>query len=209
MNYTELTETIKRYCENEETTFVANIPTFVKLAEQRIYNSVLLPVFRRNKTGILTVGNQYLTLPTDWLATYSIAVIDPTTYAYNYLLMKDVEFIREAFPTIAATGQPQYYAQFDDNTLLLGPTPDQVYQALVSYFYYPESIVSANETWLGENFDQVLLYGALREAYLYMKGEKDIIDNYEQKYQEGMNLLKQLGEVKNTRDLYRPMRNIA
>ena len=206
MNYTELTEAIKRYCENEEATFVANIPTFIKLAEQRIYNSVLLPALRRNKTGAVTSGNRFLTLPTDWLATYSIALIAPGTLAYSYLVMKDVEFIREAFPTVAATGQPQYYAQFDKDTLLLGPTPDQAYQIQMHYFYYPESIVTVNTTWLGDNFDQVLLYGSLREAYLYMKGEKDIIDSYEQKYQEGMTLLKDLGEVKNARDLYRIVR---
>jgi hypothetical protein len=206
MDYATLTELIKRYCENEETTFVANIPTFVRLAEQRVYNTVLLPVLRRNKTGGLTGNNQFMTLPTDWLATYSIAVLDPDTAEYQYLLCKDIEFIRESFPLATDTAKPQYYAQFDKDTLIVGPTPDQGYPVQLSYFYYPESIVTASTTWLGDNFDNVLLYGSLREAYLYMKGEKDLLDGYEQKYQEGMALLKTLGETKNTRDLYRPMR---
>ena len=206
MNYTTLTELIKRYCENEETTFVANIPTFVRLAEQRIYNTVLLPVLRRNKTGGLTAGNRFMTLPDDWLATYSIAVISPVTGEHYFLDVKDVEFIREAFPVAATIGMPKYYALFDQNTLILGPTPDQGYQVQLHYFYYPPSIVDAGTTWLGDNVDNVLLYGALREAYLYMKGEKDLIDNYEQKYQEGITLLKTYGELKSPRDLYRPMR---
>jgi len=207
MNYATLTDLVKRYCENEEESFVANIPNFVKLAEQRVYNTVLLPVLRRNKTGGLTANNRFMTLPIDWLATYSISIEDPTTSEHTYLLCKDVEFIREAFPAIASTGKPEYYAQFDQDTLLLGPTPDVGYVVHLHYFYYPESIVTASTSWLGDNFDNVLLYGTLREAYLYMKGEKDLLDGYEQKYQEGMALLKTLGEVKNTRDLYRPMRN--
>ena len=208
MNYVELTEAIKRYCENEETSFVAHIPDFVKLAEQRIYNSTLLPVLRRNKTGALTQGNKYLTLPTDWLATYSLSVIAPVSLEQTYLLRKDVEFIRESFPPPNNLGVPQYYAQFDENTLLLGPTPDAGYAIELHYFYYPETIVTASTTWLGNNFDSVLLYGALREAYLYMKGEADIIAEYEKKYQESLLLLKSLGEGKNKQDFYRPMRGV-
>ena len=204
MNYATLTELVKRYCENEETSFVANIPSFVKLAEQRIYNSVLLPVLRRNRTGALTQGNRYMTLPTDWLATYSLALVTPVTLVQTYLLNKDVEFVREAYPSPSSTGMPKYYSQYDENTLLLGPTPDIAYQIELHYFYYPESIVTAGTTWLGDNFDSVLLYGALREAYLYMKGEQDMVNYYEQKYQEGLGLLKELGETKNSRDLYRP-----
>lgn len=205
MNNDELTRLITRYCENEETTFVTNIPSFIKLAEERIYNSVLLPVLRRNKTGALTIGNPFLTLPADWLATYSVAAISDDG-ATDYLVNKDVEFIREAFPVASGQGKPAYYAQYDENTLLLGPTPDAGYTLELHYFYYPPSITVANNTWIGDNFSNVLLYGALREAYIYMKGEKDLLDAYEQKYQEGMQLLKMLGETKNTRDLYRPMR---
>lgn len=208
MNYSTLTELIKRYCENEETSFVANIPSFVTLAEQRVYNTVLLPVLRRNKMGGLTSGTQFMTLPDDWLATYSIAVIGPNTGIYTYMLAKDVEFIRESFPSVTATGMPLYYAQFDENTLIIGPTPDQSYQVQLHYFYYPESITVAvsGTTWLSINFENVLLYGALREAYLYQKGEADLIKYYEEKYQEGLAQLKALGEVKNTRDLYRTAR---
>lgn len=200
---TNLWQLIQDYCQNTETTFVADIPTFVQLAEERVYNSVQIPAIRKNQTGTMTSGNKYLTLPTDWLATFSLAVIDPSTQAQTFLLDKDVNFIRESFPVPSATGTPTHYAQFDQNTLILGPTPDASYGVELHYYYYPTSIVSAGSSWVGNNFGEVLLYGALREAYLFMKGEQDVIQYYEQKYQEGMGLLKQLGDGKNRRDAYR------
>lgn len=203
LTYTALKQTIQDYTQNTETTFVSNIPNFVQLAEERVYNSVQIPAIRKNQIGTMTSGNKYLTLPTDWLATFSLTVINPTTGAQAFLLDKDVNFIRESFPTPSTTGTPAYYAQFDVNTLILGPTPDASYQVELHYYYYPESIVTAGSSWLGSNFAEVLLYGSLREAYLFMKGEADIIQNYEQKYQEGMGLLKQLGDGKNRRDAYR------
>ena len=203
MNYTQLVQAIEDYCQNTEPTFVSNIPNFVQLAEERVYNSVQIPAIRKNQTGTMTANNKYLTLPTDWLATFSLAVIDPVTGAQTFLLDKDVNFIRQSYPTPTSTGTPAYYAQFDVNTLILGPTPDVSYSVELHYYYYPTSIVTAGTSWLGSNFEEVLLYGALREAYLFMKGEADIIQNYEQKYQEGMALLKQLGDGKNRRDAYR------
>lgn len=203
LTYTALKQTIQDYTQNSETTFVSNIPNFVQLAEERVYNSVQIPAIRKNQTGTMTSGNKYLTLPTDWLATFSLTVIDPVTGAQSFLLDKDVNFIRESFPVPSASGTPAYYAQFDVNTLILGPTPDAAYAVELHYYYYPESIVTAGTSWLGSNFAEVLLYGALREAYLFMKGEADIIQNYEQKYQEGMGLLKQLGDGKNRQDAYR------
>lgn len=203
MNYSELVTAIQDYVENTESTFVANIPVFVQLAEERIYNSVQIPAIRKNQTGSITADNKYLTLPTDWLATFSLSVIDPVTEAQTFLLNKDVNYIREAYPTPSVTGTPQHYAQFDENTLILGPTPDVIYDVELHYYYYPESIVDAGTSWLGNNFETVLLYGALREAYLFMKGEADIIANYEGKYQESLALLKQLGDGKDRRDAYR------
>ena len=203
MNYTTLSLTIQQYVENTESSFVANIPTFVQLAEERIYNSVQLPAIRKNVTGNLTTGVKYLQLPTDWLATFSLAVIDPVTDAQEFLLNKDVNYIRQAYPDPNDEGSPQHYAQFDANTLLLGPTPDENYAMELHYYYYPESIVTAGTSWLGDNFETVLLYGALREAYIYMKGEADMLANYEAKYQESLMLLKILGDGKDRRDAYR------
>ena len=200
---TNLWQLIQDYVQNTETTFVTDIPTFVQLAEERIYNSVQIPAIRKNQTGTMTTGNKYLTLPTDWLATFSLAVIDTGTQAQTFLLDKDVNYIREAFPVPTTTGTPTHYAQFDSNTLILGPTPDQSYGVELHYYYYPTSIVTAGTSWVGNNFGEVLLYGALREAYLFMKGEQDIIKYYEDKYQEGMGLLKQLGDGKNRRDAFR------
>jgi hypothetical protein len=203
MNYTALVTLIQDYTENSESSFVSNIPNFVQLAEERIYNSVQIPAIRKNQTGAVTAGNKYLTLPTDWLATFSLAVIDPTTQAQSFLLNKDVNFIRESFPTPTDTGTPSHYAQFDSGTLLLGPTPDLSYAVELHYYYYPASIVTAGTSWLGDNFETVLLYGSLREAYTYMKGEEDLTAQYEAKYQEALALLKQLGDGKDRMDTYR------
>lgn len=203
MNYATLVSTIENYCENTESLFVSSIPTFVQLAEERIYNSVQLPAIRKNQTGAMTGGDKYLTLPTDWLATFSLAVIDPTTSAQTFLLNKDVNYIREAYPTPSSTGTPAHYAQFSDTSLIVGPTPDANYGVELHYYYYPESIVTAGTSWVGNNFETVLLYGSLREAQVFMKGETDIIANYEAKYQESMMLLKVLGDGKDRRDAYR------
>jgi len=203
MNYTQLVDLVKQYTQNEETSFVANIPVFVQLAEERIYNAVFIPAIRKNQIGTLTPNNKYLTLPGDWLANFSLAVITPVTNAQSFLIDKDVNFIRECYPDPDDNGVPKYYGIFDKNTLILGPTPDSNYQVELHYYYYPESIVTASTSWLGDNFETVLLYGTLREAYLYMKGEQDIITYYEQKYQESLGLLKLLGEGKDRRDAFR------
>ena len=202
MNYAALTTLIQQYCESTETTFVANIPTFVQLAEERIYNSVQIPAIRRNQTGTLSTNNKYLTLPSDWLATFSLAVINADG-SQEFLLDKDVNFVRQSFPSPTDTGKPQYYAIFDANTFILGPTPDSAYSVEMHYYYYPTSIVTAGTTWLGDNFETVLLYGSLREAYTYLKGEADMMQYYDQKYQEALGLLKQLGDGKDRRDAYR------
>lgn len=203
MNYSELVNLIKDYTENEEASFVANIPNFVRFAEERIYNSVFIPSIIKTSTIALSTGNKFLTLPADWLATFSVAVIAPVTNAQTFLIEKDVNFIRECYPDPDETDTPVYYAIYDDLSLILGPTPDANYNVEMHYYYYPESIVTASTSWLGDNFETVLLYGALREAYLYMKGEADVVNYYEQKYQESASLLKVLGEGKNRRDTYR------
>ena len=201
MNYTELVAAIEAYPENYDSSFVDNIPNFVQIAEQRIYNEVELPVLRKNMTGALTGSNKYLSLPTDWLATNSLAI---TSSGYEgYLINKDVEFIREAYPVATSTGTPQYYAQFDVSTLILGPTPDLGYSVELHYFYYPTSIVTAETTWLGDNYDSVLLYGALREASVFMQQEADVVAMYESKYAESRNLLVTLAKGKLRRDTYR------
>ena len=202
MNYATLSAKIQEYVQSTETSFVANIPTFVQLAEERIYNSVQIPAIRRNQIGTLSANNKYLTLPGDWLATFSLAVI-ASDGSQEFLLDKDVNFIRQSYPSPTDTGVPAYYAIFDQDTLILGPTPDSNYQVEMHYYYYPESIVTAGTTWIGDNFETVLLYGSLREAYTYLKGEADLIQNYEQKYQEAMQMLLRMGDGLNRRDAYR------
>ena len=201
MNYAQLVAEIQSYVENQfETT---DIDTFIRQTEQRVYNQIQLPALRKNVTGVTTSANKYLTCPSDWLATYSMAISDPVTGEYEYLLNKDVNFIREAFPFPLVSGKPTHYAQFDQNTFILGPTPDDNYDVELHYFYYPESIVDAGSTWLGDNFDSVLLYGALLEAYTYLKGEQDVLSNYQKRYDEAMAMLKMLGDGKNRTDAYR------
>jgi hypothetical protein len=215
MNYAQLFETIKGYVENDfpstqftdsaggTGTFTSKeqIDTFIEQAEQRIFNSVQFPNFRKNQTGTLSPSNQYLEAPPGFLASYSLAVI--TNDSYEYLLNKDVNYIRAAYPNPTVEGIPKYYAQFDDNTFILGPTPDVAYTVEMHYFFYPESIVTAGTTWLGDNFDSALLYGALVEAYTYMKGEADIVAAYNKRYEEAMILAKRLGDGMNRRDAYR------
>ena len=301
MNYEQLYNNIQAYAENTEALFVASIPVFIQQAEDRIYNSVNLPSLRKNVTGALTAGNQYISLPPDWLANYSIAVIDSTN-KYNYLLNKDVNFLREAYPSVVYAdpayqgtpqGVPKYYALFGSQisnynqmTLMVAPTPDASYTVEMHYFYYPPTIVQgqisslgaitggtgyttgvyqnvtlsggsgANATadiqvvggvvtscslkfggnfylmgdvlscsslgsgagftvtvasvsnakgtsWLGDNYDPVLFYGAMREAMLFMKGEQDLIGYYETKYQEALTQLTRLSEGLDRGDFYR------
>jgi len=203
VNYTQLSQLIQDYCESTEQSFVANIPTFVQVAEERIYNTVQIPAIRKNVTGTMTQNFQYFQLPSDWLSTFSLAVIDPTTGEYEYLLNKDVNYIRQAYPPPNSYGKPAYYAIWDDNTMILGPTPDLAYTAELHYYYYPPSIVNVNTSWLGDNFESVLLYGSLREAYTYLKGDQDMMNYYEQKYQEALALLKRLGDGLDRQDAYR------
>lgn len=201
MNYAQLVAEIQSYVENQFAT--EDIDTFIRQTEQRVYNQIQLPALRKNVIGLIAANNKYLSCPTDWLATYSVAVIDPLTGEYEYLLNKDVNFIREAFPFPLVSGKPTHYAQFDQNTFILGPTPSTNYNVELHYFYYPESIVDAGTTWLGNNFDSVLLYGALLEAYTYMKGEQDVMATYQKRYDDAMAMLKMLGDGKNRTDAYR------
>ena len=202
MNYSQLVAQIQDYTENQFTTTVVN--NFIQQAEQRIYNSVQLPALRKNVTGTTTSGNKYLAMPTNWLATFSLAIINAAN-EYTYLLNKDVNFIRQSYPDTDSDfyGEPQYYAVFDQNSFILGPTPDASYAVELHYFYYPESIVTATNTWLGDNFSSALLYGSLLEAYTYMKGEQDVINQYQKRYDEAMMLLKQLSDGKDRQDAYR------
>jgi hypothetical protein len=218
MNYSQLFETIKGYVENDfpSTSFTDSagsgtatltsteqVNTFIQEAERRIYNSVQILALRKNMVGNTTANNPYLTVPSDWLANFSLAVIEPTSGEYTYLLNKDVNYIRQAFPSPTATGKPSHYAMFDDDSYILGPTPDLDYDVELHYFYYPPSIVTSGTSWLGDNFDPALLYGSLLEAYTFMKGEPDVIASYEKRYNEAMAMLKTLSEGKNRQDMYR------
>ena len=202
MNYVELQSAITAYTENYETSFVANIPVFVQNAEERIYNTVQLPALRKNSTSNVSPTNKYLATPDDYLAVFSLAVVDADGN-YLYLLDKDVNFIRESYPHPSNSGLPRYYALFDQDTFMFGPTPDASYQVELHYFYYPESIVTAGTSWLGNNFESVLLYGSLLEAATFMKEEADVLQNYVSRYNEALALIKQLGDGKNRRDAYR------
>ena len=219
MNYSELSTAIQDYTENYESSFVSNISTFVKQAEQRIYSSVQFPSLRKNQYSVVTANNKYVSLPNDFLAVYSLALVTGVTNAnldtgtYEYLLNKDANFIRQAYPTPNSTGEPQYYALFgptilnsaitNELSLILGPTPAAAYYMELHYFYYPESIVTANTTWLGDNFDTVLLYGSLVEAVTYMKGEADMVTLYNTKFNEALALAKRLGDGMERQDAYR------
>ena len=288
MNFQQLSEAIQAYTESTEQLFVQNIPNFVQLCEERVYNAVQIPAIRKNVIGNFTSGDTYLALPSDYLASFSLAVIDALGN-YTYLIDKDVNFIREAYPNPTDTGTPKYYAQFLPYSYLIGPTPDSSYQTELHYYYYPTTIVqggiagfgtivggsgytngtyenvaltggdglngtatitvsggsvtavtlvnpgflylignslsvatstiggtgsgfsvpvsniqnAAGTSWLGDNFESVLLYGSLREAIIFQKGEQDLVTYYEQKYQESLALLKDLGDGKDRRSAYR------
>ena len=229
MNYTQLFETIKGFTENDfpntqfgnptaaSATFTSaeQVNTFIQQAEQRVYNSVQFPSLRKNVTGVMTPGNKYLSAPSDFLAVYSMAVI-LNGGDYEYMINKDVNFLRESYPNASTGGAPRYYALFgptttndsppiitNELTFILAPTPDSAYNVELHYYYYPESIVTANTTWLGDNFDSVLLYGSLLEAYTYMKGEADVIAGYQKRYDEALALAKRLGDGMERQDAYR------
>ena len=213
MDYTALSDALVAYTENTSTEFAAQIPLFVTQAEQRIYNTVQFPSLRKNVTGTTTQNNKYLQCPSDFLAVYSMAAVDGTG-AYEYLLNKDVNFIRQSYPNPNDDkGLPRYYALFgptvsgstitDELSFILGPTPDAIYNVELHYYYYPESIVTAQTSWLGDNFDTVLFYGSLVEAYTYMKGEGDMLTLYNQKYMEALQLAKRLGDGLERSDAYR------
>ena len=200
MNYTELKINIQDICE---TTFTDDqLAMFTQQAEQKIYNTVQIPALRKNVTGTLTSSNKYLSTPSDFLWSYSLAVVDGSG-VYHFLLNKDVNFMREAYPNPAVTGLPKHYAYFDDNTFIVGPTPDSGYASELHYGYYPQSIVTAGTTWLGDEFDSALLNGALLEAIRFMKGEPDIVATYEKMYLQSITLLKNLGDGKLREDAYR------
>jgi len=211
VNYTQLVAAITDYTQNQFDT--TSINTIIAQAEQRIYNSVQFPSLRKNVTGSLTSGNKYLSCPDDFLSPYSLAIYPSGGGDFIYLLNKDVNFMREAYPNPTSTGTPKYYALFgpavasstisNELSFILGPTPDAAYSAELHYYYYPESITSAGTTWLGDNFDTVLLYGALVEAYTYMKGEQDMMQLYNQKFMEALALAKRLGDGLERQDAYR------
>ena len=220
MNYTQLVAEIQSYTENQFAT--DDINTFIKQAEQRIYNTIQFPSLRKNVTGTTFSGNKYLSAPNDFLSVFSMAVAtgvtggDINTGTYEYLLNKDVNFIRAAYPSPNDTGVPAYYALFGPTTtnsatpvitnelsFILGPTPNDAYYIELHYYYYPESIVTASTTWLGDNFDSVLFYGSLLEAYTYMKGEQDVYAAYQKRYDEALMMAKRLGDGLERSDAYR------
>jgi len=211
MNYAELKKTVCSYVENDfpETigtnslTSDEQLAAFTRQAEDRIYNSVQFLELRKNVTGNVTASFPYLSVPSDWLANYSIAVIDTVTGAYDYLNVVDVNYIRAAYPIPTQTGKPQYYAMFDEDSYILGPTPDAAYEVELHYFYYPPSIVDAGTSWIGDNFDMLLLYGTILEAYTLMKGEEDVMKNYQKRYNEALAMAVNLASGKNRTDAYR------
>ena len=202
--FTTLKTAIQDYTQNTESTFVTNLPTLIVQAENRIIKSVELPNFRQNVTGTLTSGNPYLSTPSDYLYPFSLAVLDSSNN-YDYLLNKDVSFIREAYPTASTTGSPKFYAQFDDDTFIVAPAPDANLTDELHYFYIPQSITvaSSGESWLGTNATDALLYASLVEAYTFMKGEPDILSGYENRFKEALGRLTLESDGYNRRDAYR------
>lgn len=219
MNYTQLTDAICDYTQNFDQDFIDNIPVFVEQAEERIFNTVQFPALRKNQYSLITVNNKYISLPNDFLSVFSLALVTGVvganldTGTYEYLLNKDVNFIRQAYPSPNDTGEPKYYALFGPTilnsaittelSLILGPTPDAAYYVELHYFYYPTSIVTAGTSWLGDNYDPVLLYGSLVEAITFMKGEADMVALYNGKYTEALAQAKRLGDGLERGDAYR------
>ena len=200
--YTTLKQAIQDYVESSETSFVNNLPTFIQQAEDRILKRVQLPDFRKNVTGTVASANPYLIMPSDFLTPYSMAIDDS---GYDYLLFKDVNFIRQAYPSSATQAAPKYYGIFSETSFIVGPTPDKAYDVELHYFHKPESITtsSTGTSWLGENADSTLLYGCLLEAYTYLKGDPDLMQLYGGRYEEALARLEELGEGYSTTDSYR------
>lgn len=207
MNYTELVAAIQDYTQNEETSFVSNIPTFVEQAEERLNRSIMVPELRKNVTAATTNGNFYLARPEDFISVFSLSVVD-SSGDYSFLLDKDVNFIREAYPASSTSGLPKYYAQFDGDyggdsgNFILGPTPDDNYTVELHYYYDPPSIVTTGTSWYGDNAESALLYGSLIEAYTYMKGEADLIQLYTTRYSEALGQLTGV-QIRSSTDEYR------
>lgn len=202
MTYTELVQAISDMSsENDDPLFQSNIPIFVANAEKRIFQAVKVPNFRKNATSTLTISNKYLTTPTDYLAPWELAVI--VDGEYRYLLLKDVSYVREMYPNPTDTTVPKVYSQFDDNTILLGPTPDSAYEVELHYFYYPESIVTAETTWLGDNFPNLLQYAAMVEAAVFMKSEEDTVKTYAEQYSVNLKLFQDYAKGKFASGNYR------
>ena len=200
--YTTLTQAVKDYTENTETTFTNNIARFITITEELILRTIQLPDFRKNVTGTLTSGNQYLTVPSDFLFPYSLAYDNS---GYTFLIFKDVNFIRELYPVASTTGLPKHYAQFNENSFIVGPTPNANLTVELHYFYEPESITVSSDgtSWLGTNAENALLYGTLLQAYIFMKGEADITQLYQQQFETALGQLKLEGDGYNRTDAYR------
>ena len=204
MTYDELYNSIIDYTENTDPVFESQIPIFVQNTEERIYNSVLIPVLRKNVTGNASANNKYLTCPSDYLAPYEMAVVGAAgDGVYEYMLQKDVSYVRQAYPDPTQTGVPRYYAQFDQNTFILAPTPASAYAIELHYYYYPESIVIAGTSWLGDYYPMCLLYGALCEANVFNKGEADVQQGYEKLFLDNMALLKNYADGRTRNDNFR------
>jgi hypothetical protein len=204
MTYSELKSLIQDYLQNTETSFVSNINNVIKQTEERILKTVRLPNFRKNVEGTITSGNKYLATPTDFLDNFSLSITNSDEQ--SFLLFKDVNFIREAYPNASTTGIPKHYSLFDDTTFIVGPTPNANFTAELHYFYKPDSITAGADsgtTWLSTNARNALLYGSLIEGYMYMKGDADLMNQYEKRYLESISRLKVLGEGYNTVDTYR------
>jgi len=209
LTYAQLSTAIQQYTEVDEPSFVDNIPNFIINTETLINNTVQLPAFRKNVTGETTIDFPYIDIPTDFLSVFSIALTGYDTAGvitatpYKYLLQKDVNYVREAYPTVSPSGEPAVYSIFSNSAFLLGPTPDKCYTLELHYYAYPPSITVAGTSWLGTNFPNALLYGALTEAYTYLKGEQDMLQLYQGKFDQSLMLLKQLGDGKDRQDNFR------
>jgi len=204
MTYGELKQAIQDYTENDETTFVNNLPLFIRLAEERILKSVQLNLFQKNQFGNMTSGNEYLAAPSDFLAPYSLSI--DVNGSKEFLLFKDLDFVQTYTPDATTTGQPRYYAQFDVDNFIIAPTPDANYTVDIHYLYRPASLTAGSDSgtsWLSINAEITLLYGSLIEAYTFMKGQPDLMAMYNQRFGEGLMRLKNLGEAQETIDEYR------
>jgi len=204
MTFDELKTAIQDYTENDETTFVNNLPLFIRLAEERILKSIQLNLFQKNAGGAMTTGNKFLAAPTDFLAPFSLSI--EVSGAKEFLLFKDLDFVQTYTPNATTTGQPKYYAQFDVGNFIIAPTPDAAYVVELQYLYRPASLTAgagSGTTWLSENAEITLLYASLIEAYTYMKGDPNLMQMYNQRYAEGITRLKNLGEAQEVVDEYR------